>query len=296
MTISASTLTLDHTSDAAFRVWGSQMNAVLAAAGLTNTSDTGQINWGSVTRAGTNADAGYEIWRWNDTAHSTTPLFLKFRYGTYTVTDRGRLRIDIGEGSNGSGTLTGAVKVDAVQWYQASNTTGFWQVGVCYNTTVGFFGIRLGPCSANNTNLCALMIDRLKLDTGAPSTRGFAVVMPADSPGNNASQYFTLTPGSISSDPSNTLPGFWPWKQEGAGSAGGTVVSGITPITGNQTHGPVEKTIGLLVAGYSDFAGGNVFEMDRWDGTRYTYVTTDCRGGSSTSAVSYYTRPCMLWE
>jgi hypothetical protein len=40
--------------------------AQIAAMGLVQTSDTGQINWVTVARPALNTIAGYEIWRFND--------------------------------------------------------------------------------------------------------------------------------------------------------------------------------------------------------------------------------------
>lgn len=96
-----------HDSDAEFRLWGAELKAKLAAVGLTQTADTGQIDWTTVVRAGTNADAGYEVWRFNDAAHSTAPIFFRLYYGTGSGTTTPRIRIQVGTGSDGAGNLTG---------------------------------------------------------------------------------------------------------------------------------------------------------------------------------------------
>lgn len=106
MTTAAFTTAADHSTDAAFRAWGSELNTQLAAVGLVQTADTGQINWTTVTRAGANADAGYEVWRMNDTQQSSAPFFLKLTYGTGGSTSGPRMRVEVGTGSNGSGTIT----------------------------------------------------------------------------------------------------------------------------------------------------------------------------------------------
>lgn len=96
-----------HDSDAAFRTWGSEFSARLAAVGLIQTSDTGQINWTTVTRPGTTTDAGYEIWRLDDSQQGVAPIYLRFDYGTGTNAAGPRISVRVGTGSNGSGTLTG---------------------------------------------------------------------------------------------------------------------------------------------------------------------------------------------
>jgi hypothetical protein len=108
----AATTTLINTvtTDAAFRTWGSAINAKLASMGLINTADTGQINWTTVLASTvTNTSQGYEIWRFNDSLQSTVPIFLKIEYGCGTAVANPSLWITVGSGSNGSGTLTGVL-------------------------------------------------------------------------------------------------------------------------------------------------------------------------------------------
>jgi hypothetical protein len=68
--------------DATFRAWGSGIAAQIAAMGLVQTSDTGQINWVTVARPALNTIAGYEIWRFNDALQATKPVFIRIDYGT----------------------------------------------------------------------------------------------------------------------------------------------------------------------------------------------------------------------
>jgi hypothetical protein len=96
-----------HDSDATFREWGSELSAKLAAVGLVQTSDTGQVNWTTVTRPGTNTSGGYEIWRWNDSLQGTAPIYMRVDYGTGSGTTAPRIQITVGTGSNGSGTISG---------------------------------------------------------------------------------------------------------------------------------------------------------------------------------------------
>lgn len=100
--------TLTQTTDAEFRAWGLSISTALAAIGLVQTSDTGQINWTTVTKpSGATASQGYEIWRMNDTAQSTAPIFMKIEYGSGNSGANPSIYLTIGTGSNGSGTLNG---------------------------------------------------------------------------------------------------------------------------------------------------------------------------------------------
>jgi hypothetical protein len=90
------------------------MNAIFAAwtgAGLVQTSDTGQFNpaaypaWPGSTST---YMAGYWIFRFNDAAQSTDPIFMKVEVGRSGTPASGvNFRITVGQGSNGSGTITG---------------------------------------------------------------------------------------------------------------------------------------------------------------------------------------------
>jgi hypothetical protein len=96
-------------SDAAFRAWGQAISAALAALGLVQTADTGQINWSTVTKPTVNATAqGYEVWRFADALQATAPVYVKIEYGSATSsTTAPGIWVTVGTGSNGSGTITG---------------------------------------------------------------------------------------------------------------------------------------------------------------------------------------------
>ena len=133
---------IDHSTDAGFRVWGTEFHAQLLAIGLTLTSDTGQINWTTVVRPALNGTAGYEIWRFNDTLQGTTPIFIKFEFGTSSTINYPSIWISIGNGSNGSGTLTGLTSNKTICGYPTTplSTTTLYFSRFVYNPTLGFFG------------------------------------------------------------------------------------------------------------------------------------------------------------
>lgn len=109
MTTATDTAVVDHTSDAGFRAWGSGFAALLAAAGMVQAADSGQINWTTVTRPGVSTAGGYEIWH-----NSDSSMFLKLEYGTGTGTTIPQMWVTAGTGSNGSGTITGQTNTRAI--------------------------------------------------------------------------------------------------------------------------------------------------------------------------------------
>lgn len=109
------------TNDATFRTQGSSISNAIATVGLVQTSDTGQINWTTVTRpAAVFTVAGFEIWRFNDSLQSTSPLFLKIEYGTSSATSFLHLAFTVSTGTDGAGGLTGNVS-QRMQSYSAWN-------------------------------------------------------------------------------------------------------------------------------------------------------------------------------
>lgn len=67
MTTASTSTVVDHSTDAAFRTWVAEVIAQMAVVGLAITSDTGQINTGSVTKPGSATAGGYSIFRFTDT-------------------------------------------------------------------------------------------------------------------------------------------------------------------------------------------------------------------------------------
>lgn len=168
MATSFTNTAIDHTSDAGFRAWGSELSGQLTGVGttsgcLTQTADTGQINWVTVNRPGTNTAAGYEIWQLTDALGVSAPVYLKVEYGTGGTTTTATVWITVGQGSNGSGTLTGnlSTRVPTSVAAAPASTAISYPSYVCANE--GFVGVATKIGSVNT-----------RLSTG------FFVVRPCD--------------------------------------------------------------------------------------------------------------------
>ncbi|HQR71238.1 MAG TPA: hypothetical protein PLE54_11580 [Burkholderiaceae bacterium] len=156
-----------HDSDANFRLWGAEIQTALLAVGCTQTADTGQINWTTVTRAATNSDAGYEIYYINDSLHSTAPVYFKVYYGTAGGASAPRLKIEVGTGSNGSGTITGG------------NTAAI----VGYNSTVTFNTDTTYTSYCGLTNGCLVLANKVGRISTNFALQGFIIARTCDSAG-----------------------------------------------------------------------------------------------------------------
>lgn len=107
MAIDQRNLPANLAGDADFRTWAQGIAAQLAAVGLVQTADTGQVNLATAARPLVNAFAGYQVYRFADTLQATQPMFLKVEYGVGATVDRPALAITIGTTTNGAGVIGG---------------------------------------------------------------------------------------------------------------------------------------------------------------------------------------------
>lgn len=137
---------IEHTSDATFRTWGSALKAsiatVIAAGGfLAQTADTGQINWASVTRPATNTAAGYEVYAFADALAGSAPIVFKLEYGTGSAATGAQMWITVGTGSNGSGTITGVMVARRTFLVGSAPGSAVNLFPTYVSSVAGFFGI-----------------------------------------------------------------------------------------------------------------------------------------------------------
>lgn len=294
---------IDHTSDAGFRLWGKEVSDALTAVGCTKTADTGQIDWTTVTRAGTNSDAGYEVWAMNDSLHATAPVFFKLYYGTYSQSTRPRVRIEVGTATDGAGSIVGpslGPYTICGDFNSASTTTnresytcmtdGF--VGMCskvgYDGNVSrgvfFFFSLVRPCDNDGTIRSDAIVLAITNSTFQPaqaleeSTLHFAT-------GNNytdgSNKSFCFVPNGITS------------------SAVGTDFAAFKHYT---AYPSIYSMNGLCSVLTNELGLGSTADCALNGATEHTYV---CLGSSAapygiTAASKNGTSPntalCMLWE
>lgn len=181
MTTATTNTVIDHTTDAAFRTWVAEVIAQLIAVGLTQTADTGQINTSTVTRPAANTAAGYAIFRFNDTAHSTTPIFIKLEFGTGTGTTNPFMWITVGQSTNGAGTVNSTAVMTRVAVGPptgiASTVTPYIS-RFCYNTTQGILWMawKIGGAGVATSSLGGFLITRSTDAAGAVTTDSFQLI------------------------------------------------------------------------------------------------------------------------
>lgn len=101
-------LVCDNSTLANFKSWAQAISSWFSTAGWTQSADTGQVNWSTLSAVpGANAFV-YEIWEPND---GLANFFLKVEYGNSgsSSTNSPSLRLSISTATNGAGVLTGNV-------------------------------------------------------------------------------------------------------------------------------------------------------------------------------------------
>jgi len=186
MTTASWSSRLRHDSDATFREWGSELAGKMAVVGLVQTSDTGQINWTTVARAGVNTEAGYEIWRFNDTLQSTAPIYMRVGYGTGSTATHPRLQFTVGTGSDGAGVITGTALSTARAASGGAVQTGDTARQSYMCAVDGFFGFNWKVGSGGSE--ASFFVCRTADSTGAATATGAMVSWGNGSIANAARQ------------------------------------------------------------------------------------------------------------
>lgn len=292
MTTASWSTVLDHTSDAGFRAWGSELNTKLAAVGMVQQSDTGQINWTTVTRPGTNAVAGYEIWK--------TPsggLCLKIEYGTGGSTSSAALWLTVGTGSNGSGTLTGQTSTRTqlgINGSQVAATSTALQSYLCAKANYIGLNWKCGSFGSGFVSPNQFVVAPTVDSTGADSNTGYYVLLGPRQPAGSFSLALQTIRTLATAATRALTNSFCVMAGQPAASSDGT---------NNQVYLHWLDTPGVQPALYSgtiissELTLGNTASIALIGATARTYIS--CGGASNIhadAAVTAGLNQIMLWE
>lgn len=165
-------------SDALYRAWWDEVRAGLAACGLVQTADTGQLNPATHVRPGANQTAsGYEIWRFDDALQATAPIYLKIEPGRFNSLTTPWCALTVGSGTNGAGTLTGIV-TDRFAITAGSSGPGGGSYASYFCHTEGFAGAVFKASSITSGVTFAVfgfMVIRTVDSAGDPTADGCVV-------------------------------------------------------------------------------------------------------------------------
>lgn len=281
---------LRHDSDAMFREWGAEFATKLAAVGLVQTSDTGQINWTTVTRAGLSSNAGYEIWRFNDTIQATAPIFIRIDYGTGSNTSAPRMNFTVGTGSNGSGTITGTALSTARTVSNGTSAENSDTARVSYMCGAeGFFGF-LWKFGASGNSSGFFQICRTCDSAGAPDATGALVIWYQAAISAQAFRYASTAVAYTVRTTSQTAQ-LCLWPQSPTSSAVGADVQAALAWTITPRVAPLFGLCGVLDA---ELPLGTTFSTTLVGSTPRTYIAM--ASNLNTMDFNSQLKPAILWE
>lgn len=168
------------TTNDTFRASGLAISNALAACGLVKLSDTGTINWATVTMPTTSYTiAGWEMWRFTDSLQATSPVFLKIGYGKYGFSTL-YLDIRVGSATDGELNLSGT-ESGTVYKIQYGGSSNFDDTGVrislfsfdgsgLYIATMVDGAVGVYPRGGR------VIVDRFRNGDGSPSGNGLFVM------------------------------------------------------------------------------------------------------------------------
>lgn len=284
---------LDHTSNAGFQAWATELIVKMLAVNtgqLTQTADTGQLaNPVVAARPSTNTSAGYWILKWDD--GTSTPLYFRIDVGTGVSASTPRIQWQIGSGSDGAGNLTGAVTSQttvSVNAPAASAVTNYTSYLCC--ATGGFGLLWKGTAnSSSQTGEAFVLVGRSIDDSGVVNNDGYLTVSPANSPTSWSAQSVNLSNNVVFSTSGSTMPSM----------SYSIIPMGITSsvVGGNAQYFrcfaayPLGRPIGHMVACIAgEFSMGTSFAGESGSITDHTFLSLG-RGGQQSSYCL-----AMLWQ
>ena len=112
-----------NSTDAFFRAWCVFIRDGFTDGGWIQTADTGQMNFTTVTRPLlANTLQGYALFRMDDALQGTAPIVVKVSFGSGSAANDPRVDVQIGTGSNGTGSITGSLITDTVRTSGSATT------------------------------------------------------------------------------------------------------------------------------------------------------------------------------
>lgn len=266
MAASTSNLVCDNSTLANFKSWAQAIGTALAAFGWTQTTDTGQVNWSSISTVPSNAYV-YEVWKANDTQASTLPIYLKMEYGYSSTTPQ--LRASTGTGSSGAGVLTGGLLTSAPWTLTNSVVNHGGSTYPCFfSGNAGEFRMYLWQSPAIGIGT-VFGVERSKDASGANTTDYFTTLCCTNSTiGSNAYQQSTLSATLVGNRETGIIV---PCLTNGSGTGAfnGTVASfPVFPVLGKVGN----PMLGFQVCAQADVSDGSTVSVASFYAATHTMV------------------------
>ena len=287
--VSQQFLLSDNSSLANFKNWAQAISTAFSTSGWTQTSDTGQVNWGTIVSVPTSGNFVYEIWQPADALQTgSTKYFVKIKYGTSSGSPAApRLQIQSGSATDGAGNLTG---ITTTNWeVTAGNNAGQGSILTfdCYfSGDTNRFHMMMWR-SINSFVPMVVSIERTKNTDGTDSSDGWNLVVLAQNSGNAQRNETGVFGVGLATAVSNRQ---YPCIQGGQSSGvfnNNIPVSPLFPIYGKVGN----PLTGIAFVCPSDVAEGCIFTTTLYGATR-TYIAT---GFCNLASPSGY-KTCMRFD
>lgn len=278
-------------SDVLFRAWVQAMHDHFAAAGLVQTSDTGQVNLATVVRPAISSSAGYEIWRFADTDQAAAPIYFKIEYGANTTAiSSPSVWVTVGTGSDGAGTITATgwpsgvittrkqLSVSATGAASGVTQTSYFD----YLADGSGFILALWPGSTAALGGYGFGIERFRDPDGTPSEDGVNVFFIAGTSSTGSAGQEGRFYAAGATQPTTPAGPLTPAGTVGPANSSalfGTVLRPYPVFTGCKPRlgGPSQL---LMAIGAGDLAVGVTFSMDHY-GTSRTWLSLGASGSAN---------------
>lgn len=252
----------------------------LAASGWVQTSDTGQVNWGTVASVPLFASPAYEIWHPTDALQTGgTQFFLKVTYsGTNTGGTKGPLiTYQLGTSTDGIGTLTGFTSTQFKSCNPAATGNGVAiPVYDCYfSGDIDRWGALMNRDSNSNQFTSCITIERTKNFDGTNNGDGICISCSGCSTlGAYGTSMITFGAGGITFNRSVTALSFYTFNDLANSAAvyyNNIPIAPIFPPPYNGRWGNALTTLGWVHN--QDVPEGTFFTTTLYSAQR-TYIAT----------------------
>jgi hypothetical protein len=275
--ISQQFLVCDSSTLANFKGWAQAIDTFFSTSGWAQSSDTGQVNWSTLSTVPGSGAYVYSIWQPND---GLTNFYVKMEYGNTGGAANPSIRITIGTTTNGAGTLGGFVigpQVLNPNTTTSASTTATYECD--FSGAAGRIGAllwRTGP-------------------TGNTIPQLFAIERSVNSSGSYTSSHVTLFTNSTASNrqyqativfgvgvPPNAIPpssnGGWIARVTNLGAV---AFNGSIPLdTCAPFVGFFDQPLTMVgISSAADLAEGITFTLTLYGSTR-TYLPTKVLGSA----------------
>lgn len=215
-------LVCDNSTLANFKQWAQAISSFFSTAGWLQSSDTGQVNWSTISAVPGSGAFVYEIWEPND---GLTNFFVKMEYGNSTgSTNSPCIRVTISTTTNGAGTPSGLVlggRMCAPSSFGAPSATSQYECD--FSGAAGRIGAMMWRNGGNN---CQQL---------------FAIERSLNSSGAYTGSYVTLW--TVGNNNNNTPSGNQQSLVFGVGAGPAMLSAGFSP-GGQTTYGICSSRLG----------------------------------------------------